>query len=63
MFLMKIENTVNNNIKRVSAVKNDSFFIGFFVDNELTWYDPNNFVLKCLSLKKVLLPNQNMLKS
>ena len=47
------KNTVNNNIKRVSAsVKNDSFFIGFFVDNELTWYDPNNFVLEMFKFKK-----------
>ena len=45
--------TVNNNIKRVSAsAKNDSFFIGFFVDNELTWYDPNNFVLEMFKFKK-----------
>ena len=47
------KNTVNNNIKRVSAsVKNDSFFIGFFVDNELTWYDPNNFALEMFKFKK-----------
>ena len=47
------KNTVNNNIKRVSAsAKNDSFFIGFFVDNELTWYDPNNFVLEMFKFKK-----------
>ena len=47
------KSTVNNNIKRVSAsAKNDSFFIGFFVDNELTWYDPNNFVLEMFKFKK-----------
>ena len=32
--------------------KNDSFFIGFFVDNELTWYDPNNFVLEMFKFNK-----------
>ena len=43
---------VNNNFKRVTAnSKNDSFFIGFFVDNELTWHDPNNFVLEMFKYK------------
>ena len=47
------KNIVNNNIKRVSTIaKNDSFFIGFFVDNELTWYDPNNFALEMFKFKK-----------
>ena len=45
--------SVNKNIKRVSSIaKNDSFFIGFFVDNELTWYDPNNFVLEMFKFNK-----------
>jgi hypothetical protein len=44
---------VNTNIKRASAnAKNDSFFIGFFVDNELTWYSPNNFVLEMFKFKE-----------
>ena len=65
MFLMKIgKHCVNNNFKRVSAsVKNDSFFIGFFVDNELAWLIQIILFWKCLSVKKVVLPNQNMLKS
>ena len=57
------KNTVNNNIKRVSAsVKNDSFFIGFFVDNELTWYDPNNFVLEMFKFKKSTVTKSKYVK-
>ena len=46
--------TVNNNIIRASIdAKNDSFFIGFFVDNELTWFSPNDFVLEMFRFSKV----------
>ncbi|MEC8031518.1 MAG: hypothetical protein VX138_06125 [Bacteroidota bacterium] len=38
---------VNNSIKNHSQkVKNDPFFVGFFVDNEMKWFKPNNFVVE-----------------
>ena len=50
---------VNNSIKNHSQkVKNDPFFVGFFVDNE-KWFKPNNFVVEMFKYESESVTKKN----
>jgi hypothetical protein len=51
VFNPKWEENMRNWLKtKADRVKNDPFFIGYFVDNEMHWYDPNDLAKQIIAL-------------